>query len=219
MTDHIQAIFLDFGGVVYQTPRPRWLPLLLRVFRFALRNNWKENAILLMMHTSAQESPVVMDLMTGRTPEQTAWNDLEQAWGIPPAWFQRIRRGSFASKRLNFELLEYISNLRPRLKTALLTNAGTDFRPTFVKEYNLEKYFDRIIISAEEGLAKPDLRLYDLAASYIGIAPAQAIFFDDLVENVKGGRDSGMQAFEYKNNEQTIGIIQHLLKRQAKVVG
>jgi HAD superfamily hydrolase (TIGR01493 family) len=210
----IQAVFLDFGGVLYQTPAPRWLPFLLRIMRCIMRKKWKENGILLMMHTSAQKSPVVIDLMIGLTPEQTAWNELERTWRLPPTLFQYIRRRAFDPKRLNWELLDDISQFRPRLKTALLTNAGTDFRPTFVKEYDLDRYFDRIIISAEEGLAKPDPRLYHQATQYLGITPSQAVFFDDRDENVAAARDSGMQSYGYKNNEQVMEIINYLLNQQ-----
>jgi epoxide hydrolase-like predicted phosphatase len=207
----IQAVLVDFGGVVYHTPRPGWLPFLLRLMRLARHGKVPENGIILMMHVSVLESQVVMDLMTGKTPEQKLWEDLRRSVRIPTAWFERIRRGAFAPKRLNKQFLEYISSLRPKIKTALLTNAGSDFRATFVKEYQLEQYFDQVIISAEEELAKPDPKLYQKAVDRLGVAPQQAIFFDDLKENVSGAREKGILAYQYQSNEQAIRLLEQFL--------
>jgi FMN phosphatase YigB (HAD superfamily) len=213
MTDHpnsksIQAVLLDFGGVVYNTPHPFWLPAFLRLMRSFHRNLRQENAILLMMHVPALESQVVMDLMTGKTSEQAVWDDLQRKARLPLPWFQRIRRGAVAPKRLNTELLAYLSCLRSHMKTALLTNAGSEFRPTFVTEYRLDTYFDRVIISAEEKLAKPDPALYRKALDLLDVAPHQALFFDDRPENVEGAQAVGMQAHVYRNNQQVIRLIE-----------
>jgi putative hydrolase of the HAD superfamily len=204
----VKAILIDFGGVLYKTPRPGMLPLLLRLFR---RVEWEENAILLMMSRSPVESPLVMDLMTGKIAEKLAWEELHRAWRIPGAWFERMRRGASSPRRLNLELLEISTRLRPSVKTAVLTNAGTEFRARFVKQYRLDEFFDHVIISAEEGLAKPMPEIYFLAADTLGVRPEQAVFFDDLEENVLGARAAGMQAFQYQNNKQVLEILKRLM--------
>jgi putative hydrolase of the HAD superfamily len=204
----IRAVFIDFGGVLYHTPHPTWLPALLRLGRRLRPELNPENPILLMMITSALESEVVMDLMTGKTDEKSAWDALEKSWRIPTHWFQHLRRRAFSRRRLDWELLEYIHLLRPQLKTALLTNAGTEFRPTFVKEYQLEQYFDQVLISAEEGCAKPDPRLYHKACVELDVRPAEAVFFDDQPPNITGARSIGMQAYVYQSMEQVRKIIE-----------
>jgi epoxide hydrolase-like predicted phosphatase len=203
----IQAVIFDFGGVLYRTPNPRWLRGLQRILRIP------DTGLIMMTHASPTESSLVMDIMTGRTQEQAVWDEFAHRWRISPAVLARLRLNASAPNRLNRELLLFLANQRPAYKTAILTNAGTDFRQTFCDAYNLNRHVDQVIISAEEGLAKPDPRIYHLAAERLGITAAEAVFVDDFIENVEGARAAGMQAVQYLDNLQTIQAVQELLSR------
>jgi len=54
------------------------------------------------------------------------------------------------------------------------------------------KYVDEMIISAAEGVAKPERCLYQIAVGRLGVRPEKAVFVDDLVENVQGAQAFGM---------------------------
>ena len=76
--------------------------------------------------------------------------------------------------------------------------AWSDARDMFSRLFGLDQAFDLLIISAEEGLTKPDPRVYHLAAERLGIQPHEAIFVDDFIENVEGARAVGMHAIHYQ---------------------
>jgi HAD superfamily hydrolase (TIGR01509 family) len=57
---------------------------------------------------------------------------------------------------------------------------------------------DDILISAEVGLAKPDPRIYRLAAERLGVRPDEAVFVDDFAANVEGARAVGMRAIHFR---------------------
>jgi putative hydrolase of the HAD superfamily len=94
------------------------------------------------------------------------------------------------------EMLTAIARIRDRgLKTAALTN---NWRPDGSDETVgsrtpvLGDLFDVIVESALEGLRKPDPRIYELTCSRLGVAPADAVFLDDLGVNLKSARALGM---------------------------
>ncbi len=201
----IRGVMFDFGGVLYKMPDPRRIASWLRLLGI------RDLGAMGMMNVSPRESALVMDIMTGRKPEKEVWESLSKSWGMRPGLINFLRRSGFSPRRLNRELLDFLVSLRPRLSTAILTNAGTDFRHTFCKVFDLENLAGQVIISAEEGIAKPDERLYQLAAKRLGIEPGEVAFIDDLTENVAGAQAAGMQALLHETNAQTIAWLNQLL--------
>ncbi len=67
------------------------------------------------------------------------------------------------------------------------------------------------MISAEEGVLKPDPRIYHLALNRLGVAPSETIFIDDFKENVVGALDIGMQAIHFRTTEQVTSELRALL--------
>lgn len=201
----IRAVIFDFGGVLYRMPSPQHMQRMLRFFGV------RDPGPVTMAFASPLESPLVMDIMTGRLPETELWGRLARDLRIRPALLGFFRRSGFTPRRLDRVLSAYLANLRPRYRTAILTNAGSEFRASFGKAYALETLVDHLIISAEEGLAKPDPQLYHLALERIGIAPAEAVFIDDLPENVAAAQAAGLHALLHTNTSQTIAWLEKIL--------
>jgi putative hydrolase of the HAD superfamily len=61
----------------------------------------------------------------------------------------------------------------------------------------LETAFDAVINSARVRLAKPDPRIFQLAADKVGCAPADCVFVDDTPGHVEAARALGMTAFDF----------------------
>lgn len=59
-------------------------------------------------------------------------------------------------------------------------NPGTAAR---MKRYGLSRYLDLIIASAEEGLEKPDPRIFELARKRAGCPPGHAVMIGDRLDN------------------------------------
>ena len=53
--------------------------------------------------------------------------------------------------------------------------------------------FDRVFLSHEMGLRKPDKKIYEKVVEEIGAKPEQCIFFDDLQENLNAAKEVGLQ--------------------------
>jgi putative hydrolase of the HAD superfamily len=201
----IRAVFCDFGGVIYRTPSKQQFRRTLRWFGI------RDMSPLEIFTASPLDSPMAMALYSGSLAEQEGWNQLAEHWHIPKALLQWLRKKGYSAKRVDLDLLRFLNGLRPDLRIAVLTNAGTDFRDTFGHVFNLETYVDRIIISAEEHLVKPTPEIYHHAAALMGVEPNECIFVDDLPENVTGAQEVGMCSFMYENGPTTIQRIKALI--------
>ena len=58
------------------------------------------------------------------------------------------------------------------------------------------------VISAQEGVAKPDPRIYDIAIGRFHLDPAQTLFVDDNACNVLAARAAGLQAVRFESAAQ-----------------
>jgi putative hydrolase of the HAD superfamily len=70
--------------------------------------------------------------------------------------------------------------------------------------------FDGVVISAEEGIRKPDPKVYELGVQRIGLEPGDCVFVDDLPGNLKPARAMGMATVHHVSAEQTIAELEPL---------
>lgn len=77
---------------------------------------------------------------------------------------------------------ECLSKLHKKYKIGIIANQspGTADR---MKQYGLSQYLDSIIASAEEGIEKPDLRIFELALQRAHCLPERAVMIGDRLDN------------------------------------
>ena len=126
--------------------------------------------------------------------------------------FQRL---FWEGDRVDYELVDYIRTLRGRYKTALLSNAFSNLREFVQTVWKFDDAFDEIVISAEVGLVKPDALIYRLALERLGVEPEQAVFIDDIFENIEGARQAGLHAIHFRGPGQARGELEKLLDGSA----
>ena len=112
---------------------------------------------------------------------------------------------------LNAELARYFAALRPRYRTAILSNSFVGAREREQARYGFEEVCDEVVYSHEEGMKKPELRLYEIACERIGVAPREAIFLDDVDAFVDGARRAGLTAIRFLSNAQAVAELERTL--------
>ncbi len=202
----LKAILFDFGGVLYKLPDRTWMQ------RWQSLLNLKDEDAIMALMVSPNELELMRDVLTGKVPEEEMWAGLAKRFHIRPRLMERIRQASMSKKRLNRELANYLAGLRGRFKTVILSNAGTASRALFTDVFGLDQISDLMIISAEEGVAKPDQRIYQIAMDRLGIDPQEALFLDDMQENVESARRFGFHAVQFENNQQAIAEVNRLIE-------
>jgi putative hydrolase of the HAD superfamily len=116
----------------------------------------------------------------------------------------------FATDVLDHELVDYLRSLRPRFKTALLSNASLRLVTT-LNELDVEDCFDVIVISAQVGLMKPDPAIYRLTLDRLGVEPHEAVFLDDIAENVEAAARLGIHGVLFTGRGEALNELDRLL--------
>jgi HAD superfamily hydrolase (TIGR01509 family) len=112
----------------------------------------------------------------------------------------------------NPELAAYFGGLRPRYQTALLSNSFDGARREEEERFHFSALTDLIIYSHEEGVAKPDQRIYALACERLGRRPDEIVFLDDAERNVAAASAYGIHAIRFHDNAQAIADIDACLR-------
>jgi putative hydrolase of the HAD superfamily len=108
---------------------------------------------------------------------------------------QRLRHEAMTRYRLYPQVLETLLSLRQRHALALLTNGPGELQREKLDRLGLQDLFHTIVVSAEEGIAKPDARIFQRTLDRLGVDPADALMVgNDPVEDVRGALDAGMAA-------------------------
>jgi len=78
-------------------------------------------------------------------------------------------------------------------KLAMITNGFAETHREKIAILQLEEAFDEIFIADEVGMVKPDPRIFQLAASRLGVAPERCAMVGDRYDrDIRGGHDAGM---------------------------
>lgn len=81
------------------------------------------------------------------------------------------------------------------LKTAVVTNNIKEYGPKWRALLPLDEIFDVVVDSCEEGIRKPDRRIFELTLQRLGdVAPERAVFLDDAPGNVAAAAKLGLHA-------------------------
>ena len=121
--------------------------------------------------------------LSGLVPEATAW-DLGTA----------LLESPFSADGTVVSLLRHA---RTRVPLVLVSNATVRLEDDLTA-LGLADLADEVVNSARVGLAKPDPRIYRLAADLAGVRPERCLFVDDTEENVEAASALGMQAVHFR---------------------
>jgi epoxide hydrolase-like predicted phosphatase len=198
----IRAVIFDLGGVIVRTEDQA--PRRQLAERFGLSSIELESLVF--------QGELNFAAQLGQVSAARQWESVCQALKWPLAEVASLRQAFFAGDRLDGDLVAFIRGLRPRCRTALLSNAFDDLRALLEGPWALADAFDEIVISAEVGLMKPDPRIYRLALARLGVEPAEAVFIDDSLPNVEAASALGLAAIWFRHSAQAQGEVEALVR-------
>ena len=187
----LKAVIFDFGGVLARTRSQH------------LRQTWEQQLNL----RPGETSELVFGGESGRAAQHgwisdaEHWAFIQQRLGLDEATLAQFRRDFFAEDGIDTDLLAYIDRLRSGYQVGLLSNATSDARRFFTAS-GIADHFDAITISGEEGVMKPDERIYRVALGRLAVKPNEAIFVDDFSKNVVAARALGMAGVHFVDPQQ-----------------
>ena len=197
----IKTIIFDLGGVLVRTEdhQPR------TALAERLDMTYEELSNFVYGIDSANQAT------RGEITAEDHKNNVLQKLGLPEDTFSAFGDEFWGGDSLDVQLVEFIQGLRGEYTTALLSNAWDDLRGFLENVWQIEGIFDRIFISAELGLAKPDPEIYQRVITELKQDPSTMIFIDDFIENVEAARKAGLNAIHFKTREQALGELEEYL--------
>jgi HAD superfamily hydrolase (TIGR01509 family) len=159
-------------------------------------------------------SPYFREAVAGRVAGEDLWRAVARSIGESPEnWSMLVdlHRSIFI---LNADLLAFLRSLRPRYKTAILSNASSEVRAWITEAFHIEQDVDLIMISSEERYHKPQPEILHIALDHLGVQPGEALFIDDEARYIASAQALGMHAVQFRNTQQVISEIKQLLEAE-----
>jgi 2-haloacid dehalogenase len=99
-----------------------------------------------------------------------------------------------------------------------ITNFSAEKYPGERARWPFLQHFGVTVVSGEEGLIKPNPRIYHLLLERTGLEASRTLFIDDSLKNVEGARAVGMQAVHFTGPEHLRQALRHFdLPRGASI--
>ncbi len=207
----IRAVIFDIGGVLVHSVDP-------------LRQHyWEERCQITpgFLAVDFYINPVAQRALLGQASEAEVWSDFMLRHGLSLLETQTLQADWERARILDLDLLAFIGSLRPRYKTGIISDAFPQARlkmQAAFEEHGLDfqTMFDTALFSAEEGVCKPGPEIFQRALERLEILPGEGIFVDDVLKNVQGARQVGMQSLQFQgtDSKDLILTIQDMLQTQ-----
>ncbi len=198
----IRAVVFDIGGVLEITPRTGWV------------ERWEARLGLQPGEVHERLKDVWWAGSLGQITEADVEQRVRETLGLDQAQLAAFMDDLWDEYlgELNVELTAYFASLRPRYQTAILSNSFVGARRKEQERYHFDQLCDLIIYSHEEGMQKPEQRIFELTCTRLGVQPAEMVFLDDTELCVTAAREFGIHAILFQNTAQAIADIEACLQ-------
>ncbi len=187
-----RAVLFDLGGVIVREDDALY-------DEFGLAHGLEPGAFYRLLY----ESTAGKALRLGRISREVWFEALVEMgralWG--EAAEQTLRDFWNRPPQLHAPVLELAGELKEAgVRIGILSNASGDLVERLVSQLGIKIAWDAVVASGAVGLAKPDVRVYALAAERIGVPVERCFFVDDSRENVEGAVAAGMGSYLFEGD-------------------
>lgn len=170
----MQAIIFDMYGVIMKAPEGDLIPFIRSKFpdmtNEHINNLWKKAASGLITSHEFFQSIGYRDNIS----------DVEKEY--------------LDTIEIDKDFLAVARYLKSKHKLILLSNDISEWSKYLRRKYNLNELFDKVIISGDYRILKPDNRLFNVILDYLNIPASECIYIDDRIKNIKFASQLGIEA-------------------------
>lgn len=186
----IESVIFDWGGVLIEDPRPALLRYCANAFDVPLE------------HYAPVHDSFLDEFQKGRINEVEFWRRISQKLGRPappvPSLWPGAFRWAYVPRREVFRLVSALH--ASGYKTALLSNTELPAAQLFrALGYDM---FDALVFSCEQGVAKPEPRIYEITLEKLGSTAPRSVFVDDKPDYIEGAKAVGINTILFTDIEQ-----------------
>ncbi|HEX5189264.1 MAG TPA: HAD family phosphatase [Streptosporangiaceae bacterium] len=217
---YLRAVIFDWGGVITSPivdTVTAWLETerIDRDSYMAAMRPWVRSAY----GPGDSESPIhalERGEMSDEEFEATLAAALVREDGTPVHSVGLLRRMFGASVILD-QMLELIKDLRTNgVLTSLLSNSWGGSSDGYPRHLFAD-LFDDVVISGEVGMRKPEERIFQLAATRLGLSPAECVFVDDVDGNIVAAQALGFTAVLHEDPLRTRAALSQLFAERGNL--
>ena len=201
----IQAIVLDIGGVLLRTENRTSREKLEQ--KYDLPPGGSDKLVF--------DSDAALASTLGTTGPNLIWQNVADKLALSPEGLEEFISSFWAGDRVDRELIQFLQECREDYTVALLSNAWQNFRSVLAEKYQIKEgqTVDRIFISSELGVAKPNKRIYEILADRINCEMNEILFVDDFIENIEAAEALGINTIHYHPGMDLINEIKSRLEQ------
>ncbi len=196
----VRAVFFDLGGVIlrteYQAPRQHLAE------RFGMDYEDIEKIVF--------GSPSAARASVGEITEDEHWQNVMKMLKQPASEYEKIRDEFFGGDVVDRSIVEFLRSLKPTHHVGLISNAWDGLR-AYIQREKFDDAFHHMTISAEVKVAKPSAKIYHIALEQAGVSPNEAVFVDDMPENIEACKKLGMKGILFTDAESVLKQLKTML--------
>ena len=204
MTNSIQAVIWDFGGVISSSPfeafnvyeAEKGLPE--NFIRSVNAVNPDDNA-----WAKLERSEVDADGFDGLFREES----LARGYEVPGRDVLALLSGAVRER-----VVDVLKTCKAKVKIGCITNnapvgkgaAMTSDETKAARVAEIFALFDHVIESSKAGIRKPDPQIYKMMCEALDVRPERCVYLDDLGINLKPARAMGMTTIKVTSEDQLL---------------
>lgn len=189
MREDTEAIIFDFGGVLINLDYDKTKSGLEALLQQPLDSGFSkkyQTEIFDKYETGNLGTQDFINLLLEKMKKDTTANAVVLAWNS-------------MLLSIAVENIQFISSIKPKYKVYMLSNTNElhiDLAFSRWKEStgdNPYDLFDKVYLSHELGMRKPNAEIFDFVCNDIGISPEKILFIDDSEQHIDGANKLGLQ--------------------------
>jgi 2-haloacid dehalogenase len=99
--------------------------------------------------------------------------------------------------------VEVLAELKGRgVPLYAITNWSAETFPPFRKRFEFLSWFQAIVVSGNEGVMKPDARIFNVLFDRHAVVPSSAVFIDDVARNAAAAEALGIHGIHFRSPDQ-----------------
>jgi putative hydrolase of the HAD superfamily len=193
------ALLIDWGGVLTTN-------LFASFHAYCVQAEIDPKLLMGRFRTDPEARKLLIALETGALDEQAFEKRFAKLLEVEP---DGLINGMFAGVEPDVAMVDAVRFAHAAgVRTALVSNSwGVHRYPHDM----FDELFDGVVISAEEGIRKPALKMYELGAERAGAKAEDCVYVDDLPFNLTPAEELGMATIHHTSAETTIPELERLL--------
>jgi epoxide hydrolase-like predicted phosphatase len=203
----IKAIAFDLGGVIFPWPAPEYFA------RWEQRLSASRGSFDALVWNGPDIEAANIGALTAEEYIVRCARRLDAEEDL----VREMIEHAFATERIDQALVDYVRSLQGRVRIAALTNTWS-FGRRLAQERGVADLFELFVSSAEEGVRKPDRRIFEVLLTGLGLEPSDVAFVDDTEENIVAARALGIHAVRHLSADATIRTLERLIRRGSATV-